>query len=265
MKVKKLISIAIATAIFLLCSIGTASAITSGETIPATMDPNTIIEYDDNCEAQVTVTVSTASATTSVYVQEPEDTSGREEEDAKIAAIMEAAKDLPVYTEEYVLPIAESGMRVVYGSDGQINHIYNAGGVEISATAAYTALTLGTRKAAGTYTWGTSSNKLVITSTQVTGTGRGTVFDDTIGESDNNLQSGDCALRGDYDNPYHGTVIDVRNLDNDIYKQLYKRDNGALPNAVIDIWKWSSSYQYFGEYYSSTLSFSSMRYWYSFA
>ncbi|KZE66701.1 hypothetical protein AV545_03505 [Paenibacillus jamilae] len=34
-----------------------------------------------------------------------------------------------------------------------------------------------------------------------------------------------------------GTIIRVRNTDNDIVATFNKADNGSLPDAVIDIWK----------------------------
>ena len=69
------------------------------------------------------------------------------------------------------------------------------------------------------------------------GTGDFTVFTDTTGDHDNNLKYGDCATKGNYDNPRYGTSIATRNMLNNVASSFIKNDNGALPNAVLDIWK----------------------------
>ena len=65
----------------------------------------------------------------------------------------------------------------------------------------------------------------------------GCSFTDRIGDHDNTLVRGDCATRGDTDNPKSGTFIRARNMTNDTVYEFTKNDNGALYNAVLDIWK----------------------------
>lgn len=112
----------------------------------------------------------------------------------------------------------------------------------------YKALGQGKRLAPGTYTYGSvvsetksklgyTTNTIKITDTFVMGTGDLTVFTDKTGDHDNSLKYGDCATKGNYDNPKYGTSIGVRNLVNNIRETFTKNDNGALPNAVLDIWK----------------------------
>lgn len=153
-------------------------------------------------------------------------------------------------------------MKVVYGTDGGINQIIMPEGKASKAVTRAGILRVGTTAAPGTYTWGAHNNKLVITETQVTGTGRGTVFKGLIGDHDNYLKAGDVATKGQYDNPNYNQVIGVRNLKNDIRKDMRKNDVGGLPDAIIDIYYWGDQYKNFGEYYSDYLSFPSMRYWY---
>lgn len=272
---KKILQLFPIAVLLLFC----ASGVSAKETIPEILTPDTAIEYDEQCLPVVIdyeeFTESRGSAAGSASLNlnrvtgsHKEDTSGLAKEEAIVAKILEEVKNLPSYDLGYSLPAPQPGMVVVYGSDGLINHIYlngeeytGSGDIQLSAI-----LPRGTRKPAGTYSYGNlgggRKNVITISSNQVLGVGRGTVFDDAIGDHDNYLQTGDCATKGEIDNPWYGTVIGVRNLDNDIRKDLYKNDVGGLPNAVIDIWRWD--YQYFGEYYSSTLSFPNMRYWYPF-
>lgn len=70
----------------------------------------------------------------------------------------------------------------------------------------------------------------------------GKLESDAIGEngkSDPN-RAGDCATRGDDNAPFH-QKIRVRNLDNNMVTELRKNDNGQLPYAVLDIYKWSGN------------------------
>lgn len=128
-----------------------------------------------------------------------------------------------------------------------ISNTARAAGEEVSVKA-YTALPQGSRLAAGTYSYGSvvsetktrvgyTTNTIKITNSHVLGTGDFTVFTDTTGDHDNNLKYGDCATKGNYDNPRYGTSIATRNMLNNVASSFIKNDNGALPNAVLDIWK----------------------------
>ena len=190
-----------------------------------------------------------------------------EEENAFLEKIEQEVEGLPVYREE--LPDPAVGMCVVYDNWGEVEEIYmqnkdgtysvaertlmpisntaRAAGEEVSVKA-YTALPQGSRLAAGTYSYcsvvsetktrvGYTTNTIKITNSHVLGTGDFTVFTDTTGDHDNNLKYGDCATKGNYDNPRYGTSIATRNMLNNVASSFIKNDNGALPNAVLDIWK----------------------------
>ena len=190
-----------------------------------------------------------------------------EDEEELITEIDQESEGLPVYREE--LPDPAVGMCVVYDNWGEVEEIYmqNKDGtysvaertlIPISNTAratgekisvkAYTALPQGSRLAAGTYNYGSvvsetktnvgyTTNTIKITNSHVLGTGDFTVFTDTTGDHDNSLKYGDCATKGNYDNPRYGTSIATRNVVNNVASSFIKNDNGALPNAVLDIWK----------------------------
>lgn len=157
-----------------------------------------------------------------------------------LAEIDEEAKDLPVYYIEDEKP--QPGTIVRYGTDGGINSIENAvPTVTPKATAAN-----------GTYVYG-SNNKITITSSQVSGVGRFTVFNSITGDHDNPLVAGDVATKKAYDNPKSGTRITATATNTNITKTVVKNDNGDLPDAVLDVKKWTGTL--FGYTYSSTLSF----------
>lgn len=56
-------------------------------------------------------------------------------------------------------------------------------------------------------------------------------------EEGKTLKKGDCATKGEIDNPNTGKKITVTNKMNGKTATFYKRDNGKMYNAVIDIWK----------------------------
>jgi len=258
MHFKRITSLALACQMFLGLS-GIVYAETPNE-IPEKMSPNTVIEYNEACEAMISVKLEPSfKSARSIVPMEMPDTLSREAEDAMAESILEDVEDYPVYNSESFLPTPEPGMRIVYGTDGYINHVYSATGDEISLLSA---LPRGTRAPIGTHKYGV--NTIAISHNQVLGTGRATVFEGKIGDHDNLLKVGDIATKSTLDNPYSGTTIALRNLDNDIKKNMIKNDNGSLPNAIIDIYQWDPQWQYFGEYYRPTLSFPNMRYWYAF-
>lgn len=189
----------------------------------------------------------------------------REEEDAIIEQVDREMEKYPVYQEE--LPLPTIGMQVIYDNWGNVDEIYtlNDDGtyteaervwVEVKAAddslvntpVVMSALPKGTRKPAGTYTYGSvvdktknvvgyTTNTIVISEDRVIGRGDFTVFTDSEGDHGNTLVKGDCATKGDTDNPASGTKIRTRNMLNDKFAYFYKNDNGNLPNAVLDIWK----------------------------
>lgn len=169
---------------------------------------------------------------------------------------------LPVYEE--VNPSPEVGMRVQYDNWGEKEAIYVlrdgeykevemlmtqvSSRLQFSETFAYNPLPRGKRKPVGTYTYGKvvpettkkagyKKNKIVIKKNTVTGTGDFTVYTGGKTEEGKTLKKGDCATKGEIDNPNTGKKIKVTNKMNGTTATFYKRDNGKLYNAVIDIWK----------------------------
>ncbi|WP_156037935.1 hypothetical protein [Brevibacillus laterosporus] len=59
----------------------------------------------------------------------------------------------------------------------------------------------------------------------------------------------------------YSTTINARNTENDKAATVTKRDNGALPDAVLDIWK--TGVEDFGLKWDKNLSFKG-RYYYEF-
>ena len=197
---------------------------------------NCTVNYNDSIEADEE-TLESRSCEVNTF--------SREEADALVERIHKEAEDLPVYQLKMEDPVV--GMRVTYDNFGNVDEIYLQ-----DTTGEYSnitrALSQGTRKAPGVYTYGkvesnnvgytTNTITIVGTSTgHVLGEGDFTVFTDKIGDHDNTLKRGDCATRGDMDNPQSGTSIRARNMTNDTVYNFTKNDNGALYNAVLDIWK----------------------------
>jgi hypothetical protein len=167
--------------------------------------------------------------------------------------------------------VAVTGMKISYADDGYILRISNKNNAQKSyindlARAAAvcpsckkTYLSAGTTSPVGTYTWGDSSNKLVVTSTTVKGTGRFTNFTDKKGSHDNDLKKGDVATRYHVDNPKDGTTISCK--ANGYTVNMSKEDVGCLPDAVLDIWK--TGMDSFGKTWTSSLSYSNAEYSYT--
>lgn len=256
---KKILSI-------ILCSIGifivgeTVSAqdaeTTISSTIPKQMEANTLIEYmgDSNWRLvpdsdSMESVVETVTLSPNCYKEEA-------------AKLLRKISILPVYEE--VNPSPEVGMRVQYDNWGEREGIYVlrdgeykevemqmvqvSSGLQFSETFSYNPLPRGKRKPVGTYTYGSvvpettrkvgyKKNKIVITKDKVTGTGDFSVYTSGTREDGKKLKKGDCATKGEIDNPDTGTEIKVTNKMNGITATFYKRDNGKLNNAVIDIWK----------------------------
>lgn len=232
-----------------------ASASTNSEKgiIPSEMPPGTVITFDDDNNPVITKQGSSTFRINNVEEidlskenpQIPNSPISLDEFNKVIEEIKQEAKDLPVYYIESKKP--QPGTVVSYGSDGQINTIEN----ELPEISTYSTA------ANGTYVYGSYPNTITITTSKVSGVGRFTVFDSTIGDNSNPLVVGDIATKGQYDNPKSGTVVTA--TANGITKNLTKNDNGTLANAVLDVWKWSGVM--FGYTYSSTLSFAGSYYY----
>ncbi|WP_308722913.1 hypothetical protein [Paenibacillus polysaccharolyticus] len=261
---KVVTTILLTTSLFLGSVPSFADPLDSPNTIPTKMNPGSIVEYDDSNQmiiidqGRLVTLPSVYQSTITQFKPSNIDTEQLKSEEEFVKSIKEEAKNLPEYTIENPLP--QPGLRVLYDAEGYIKEfIYPQNST--FALAAYKALPRGTRKAAGTYTYGSNNNKITITSSTVLGEGRFTNFTDTTGENSNNLKKGDAATRGDIDNPKYEQVLDARNLDNNVFANVTKRDNGALPDATLDIWK--TGVELFDLKWSSSLSFKG-RYFYSF-
>lgn len=154
------------------------------------------------------------------------------EEERVFQEASEFMKNVPITKVEL---IPEPGMKVIYDDEGFVGEVLYK-----NSLLRYRPLRRGTTSPVGTYAWGAHNNTLVVTDNHVTGTGRFTVFTDVVGENSNTLKKGDCATRGDYDNPRFGEEINTRKLSYDLSDTNYtytffKRDNGALPDAILDI------------------------------
>ena len=220
-----------------------------------------------------------------------QDRKSREEEDRLISEFDK--KDYPrFYCVEQYFP--DPNTIVVYGTDGVMNHFYaiteeklqeylseedissirdkvyidpvkrkrDSTGTVKSYWSYYNPLPRGTHLPVGIYQ--VSGGVIRIEPHFIIGEGRLTTFTDPIGENGPNdpNRQGDCATKGEYDNaPYH-QQIKVRNLDNDMYDYLRKNDNGKLPNAVLDVYKWEGVF--LGEIWNYNFSFEHGRYYYAF-
>jgi len=163
---------------------------------------------------------------------------------------------LPVFVDEDSYPI--QGTYVIYGNDGFPFHTLNQISIQ------YDPLPSGTTSPIGTYYWDSNKCKLVVSEDYVKGYGQITTFIDVIGERDNVLVKGDCATKGEKDNPTYDTSINVRIINNESgieeSRIMFKRDNGDLPHGVLDIWK--TGVQMWNYTYSTYLSFPNSSYSY---
>lgn len=262
---KKVVSALLVTASLFVGSVASfAYSEESVSIIPTRMQAGTILEYDESNQ-MVILEKGEPVNLPSIYqdqttksITQKVDLEQLKSEEEFIEKIKEEAKNLPVYKIENPLP--QPGLKVIYDGEGYIKEFVFPQGNDFTL-AAYKALPRGTRKAAGTYTYGDNNNKITITTSTVLGEGRFTNFTDTTGENSNTLKKGDAATRGDIDNPKYEQVLDARNLDNNVFANVTKRDNGALPDATLDIWK--TGVELFDLKWSSSLSFKG-RYFYTF-
>lgn len=272
---KKLMNLVLALVMCLtLCVPAFAVNDEQEKAIPETMPANTIVTYNDNLKAIITHDATLNHPVTASVGSESETVASKDEllaEEAEVAAIKASAKDLPVHNDPVILPAPAAGMTVLYGSNGEISHIYYPVGSQNIYTSNPSYPKVGHTAPVGTYHYGKSINlqTVTITSKGVTGEGTFTVFragvggSGTTGNSGKTLGTGDVATKMEYDNAAHNTAMDARALDTDILKTVYKNDIGTLPYAVLDVYFWGWTQKYFGYKYSDTLSFPG-RYHYNF-
>ena len=227
--------------------------------IPARMQPYTIIEYISENEY---IILQGGEAEPGKY----NENGLTDEEQRAIKQRQEMIRkkypDLPEYTESYPLPV--EGMRVTYDNLGEVFSI------DSPIAKHYSPLPRGTTMEPGVYKFpeSTERNTIIVTEGgRVQGIGRLTTFSDEIGESNNVLKKGDCATKGEKDNPVHGKQILVfannRDTGNWEYHIFLKMDNGDLPNAVLDIWK--TGVEYWGYSYSKNFSIEDGHYTYTYS
>lgn len=167
-----------------------------------------------------------------------------------------------IIREEPVSP--KAGMVVTYADDGYILKIQinsQSAGSEYAncPRCGKSYLSNGKTSPNGTYTWGSHSNKLVVKTNSVKGTGRFTTFSDSVGQDDKTLVKGHVATRYHVDNPSYGSKVSC--TANGFTKSMTKYDVGCLPDGVLDIWK--TGVEYFGYKYNSSLSIDNATYSYS--
>lgn len=271
------------TTVTLLVSLVTsARAISMSEKnpvlIPEEMPPYTIVAFDEECNMKIVKEGEEVRLSDKHLDSNPlnEDTSGMDAENMLIDKIRAEAENYPHYEREIDLT-AQPDSIVQYASDGKIHRIYKAprdislftyeDALDYGDKHTYKPYKRGNREKPGVYELG-FGNTITITQNHVLGEGRLSTFgelkQDEIGEngSKDPNKTGDCATRGEMDNaPYH-QMIRVRNLDNDIVKNLRKNDNGRLPYAVLDIYKWDGIF--FGEKWRESFTFENGRYYYEF-
>ncbi|WP_353096518.1 hypothetical protein [Tissierella praeacuta] len=222
--------------------------------------PNAIeIKVPFNAEPNATYLCTEDGEMELLYIYVPKDISTRDtllksitnaqsknyEEDSIFELVKEEARLLPTYSYEFDL-VAYPGDEIIYDAKGEFLNIIRAASIKGNSILAETrasSISYGTvKKGTHYYPDSTKANKLVITDSSVTGTGYGTNFtyksngNSNLGQKNHTLVAGDCATNRNYDNAICGTIIGVRNFDNDIREDFEKWDIGSLTNAVIDIW-----------------------------
>ena len=234
--------------ILILPSVGLAAEnkVSAKTEIPINMEPSTVIKYISDNEYTI--------------LQGGEALIKKTKE--KVESILPP--------EEYPMP--EKGMMVYYGIDGEVNDIVfpsqasenkfvTLSDKEQSVMNSFI-MSITASKASSSKpfaTWGSYPNKLYYadSSRHIMGTGRATVFGDSIGQGNHKLKKGDVATKLKYDNCKLGLSVTVilpkKGSSSKLAKVMKKWDAGSMPNAVIDIWKTGINYCGY-TYTSSSLS-----------
>ncbi|MEY9095354.1 hypothetical protein [Paenibacillus sp. RC84] len=274
--VKKLLRLSMKTTMITSCLTLLSSAVVFAEKfeirIPDKMQAGTIIEYDSSSNMVILKAGKEiekfSNQTMELKDHPPLDLNKLKNEEELIKQIKEFSKNLNVVKLEY--PVVQPGMKVYYDDEGYVKEIMYpehqsiAPHINSQVSPPTKVLKIGTRAEPNVYSYGRNNNKITITGTssgQVLGEGRFTNFTDAMGDSSNYLKKGDVATKNTIDNPLYNTVLDARNTENNIFSNVYKADNGQLPDAVLDVWK--TGVELFGMNWSSSLSFSG-RYYYAF-
>lgn len=158
------------------------------EEIPSKMNPNSVIEIDDNLEVRVIYPGNFTFRSSIKREYEKLDLNNMSEKEKAeyfeekrvFQEASEFVQNIPI-TKVELTP--EPGMKVIYDDEGFIDEVLYQNGL-----LRYRPLRRGTTSPVGTYVWGAHNNTLVVTDNHVTGTGRFTVFTDSIGENGNTLK-----------------------------------------------------------------------------
>lgn len=205
------------------------SAQTSKASIPGRMAPDTIIRYDSPTH----YTIQQGGPCSEVAQKELD--ALLKEKQKFLNENRDEIKNGSLIVIEDPTPVA--GMVVEYDGEGYLKKITpdnedytipNSGNANLAAGGRYASN--------GTYTFGNHKNKITITNSTVTGSGQFTNFTDTIEERDNHLAKGDVATKASLDNPPYGTSISCTARGH--RATMVKHDNGGLPDACLDIWKY---------------------------
>lgn len=245
---------AMLTSLSLLAVLSTSSSIFAqpSATIPATMKPGTIITFDENNQMIVQEYEFKERKTTQVSSGLTEEQKKKLDEEEKVILekVKKEAQSLPVfYLGEPELPDPQPGMTVYYDGMGLPTKIVDAEGkvvptpskiIKVENADGFSidhVISAWEPPGNGVYIYGKDNNKLTITDSYVMGEGWVTWYDGVgkIGADNKKLTNDNCATKMDYDRPPYNTEIRVRNLSNDIVKNVYKADIGSLPNSVLDI------------------------------
>lgn len=224
--------------------------------IPATMAPETEIEYDSNNNMVITKKGIDSSGSYSVESSSTAENKinissrinySKEELKMMKEVIKLQKNNLKRVTEKNKLPESTPGLKVIYDGMGQPNKFYLNGmpylpsedGTTLKASATWTP------PVNGTYNYGNCWIQIATTFNM--GQGYLTYFTGTPGCHGDDLNKLDktvdlCATKMQYDRPPRAKEIRVRKLDsnwNDTNTVVYvkKYDIGSLPNAVIDVRK----------------------------
>lgn len=239
---------------------GSHEKIIHGDTIPQYMSPYSKIIYVDDSHYKI---LFGAIAQESYIAKEKRMPTSEEIEIEKHCAKLTLNKD----TEEISYK-PKKGMKIIYASDGLIysihNTIENANAINnpqnsLDVLNLQREILKIKNPIIKLHQWGASKNALYLFyGKTIVGVGRATTFNDVTGQRNNRLKKGDVATKLKYDNCKYGTLVSVhaRKKGSKTIKvvSMHKRDVGALPNAVVDIWK--TGVNYWGYKYSKYLSLS---------
>lgn len=223
-------------------------------TIPAQMQPDTLIEYISATEYRIIQGGEYSGKIVNTGIPE------RAKADLAKQGITDI-ENIDIVKMTPVNPV--KGSLVYYADDGQILRIKMPVGNSLqtrsNCASCGSPFVSGAAISGENYMWGGTygnNNYLWSNSSSVYGYGRFTNFTDSIGQGNHTLVKGDVATRGHVDNPPTGKILrcEAPQKGSGVDKKVNMRkwDIGCMPNAVLDIWK--TGVEYWGYTWSSSLS-----------